>query len=156
MARILPEWPQDLPGALHALREELNRAVGSTQLPQFFGLNPSGSAWLPPVDVSETNDEVRVLVDLPGVAGEAVELTVDGALLTIQGRRPAPPAPAPEATARREHLSERPGGPFHRQLALPCEVNLDAVRAEMRDGVLEIVLPKSEALRPRAIPIRVG
>jgi len=107
--------------------------------------------FAPPVDLFETAEETLVLVDLPGVDPASVEITADGGVLTIRGTRPADGPPAP---ARR--VGERRFGPFARRVPLTREVDLDAARAEARDGVLTVRLPRPAARRPRTIPIRPG
>ncbi len=141
------DWRSDWPGPLQNLQEELNRLLAQFRVPRTVELRPD--TWAPGVDLIELPGELRLWVDLPGVPAGAIDLTVNGTLLVIQGNRIAP-----EAVQARDHLRERPMGTFFRQVVLPCEVDADAIHAEARDGVLEVFLPKAEALRPRSIPIR--
>jgi HSP20 family protein len=113
--------------------------------------DPADEPFAPPVDVYETPEATLVLVDLPGVDASRVEITAEGGVLTIKGTRPAD---GPDAPSRL--LRERPIGPFVRQVPLTREVDLDAARAEGRDGVLTIRLPRPPARQPRTIPIRTG
>ncbi len=112
---------------------------------------PADEPFAPPVDVFETPEATLVLVDLPGVDASRVEITAEGGVLTIKGTRPADGPDSPPRLHR-----ERPIGPFLRQVALTREVDLDAARAEGRDGVLTIRLPRPPARQPRTIPIRTG
>lgn len=107
--------------------------------------------FAPPVDVFETTEETLVLVDLPGVDPARVEITAEGDVLTIKGDRPIDGPPQPV-----RGLRERRTGAFARQVPLNREVDLDAARAEARDGVLTIRLPRPPARKPRTIPIRTG
>jgi HSP20 family protein len=141
------DWRSDWSSPLQALQEELNRVLAQFRVPRTVELRPGN--WAPGVDLVEFPGELRLWVDLPGVPASSIDLTVNGTLLVLQGERAAV-----EAAQGRDHLRERPTGGFFRQVVLPCEVEADAIRAEARDGVLEVVLPKAEALRPRTIPIR--
>jgi len=103
----------------------------------------------PPVDIFETDEGLSVVVDLPGVEKDAVELRVDDDVLTIK--------------ATTKHIA--PGDPvwaeyrllnFFRQFELPEEVDQDKISAEMKHGVLTIHLPKKEQAKPRQIPVNVG
>lgn len=103
----------------------------------------------PALNVWTTDEAVHVEAELPGVAESDLELSVVGDQLTLAGRRP-------DATAEgaRVHRRERPSGEFRRVLTLPFEVDADAVRAELVDGVLTVTLPAAAALRPRVIPVQ--
>ena len=149
MARLI-DWRQELAAPIQALQDELRRVI-ATARSAAPGEVEAGN-WIPSVDLVETSDVIRLWIDLPGVPASAIDLTVNGPLLTLQGRR-EPIAPGQDSG---ERLLERPVGTFHRQIPLPCEVDLDAIQAETRDGVLEVVLPKAETVRPRSIPIRPG
>jgi HSP20 family protein len=127
-------WPAWAPGPHHVASED----------------RPAG-AWIPAVDVYETADELVVLADLPGVHPSAIQLSVDGRVLTLRGEKPAPGGPS---KAESDQLRERRFGPFLRHITLPTEVNVDAVRADFRLGVLEVRLPKAEEARTRRIPIQ--
>ena len=107
------------------------------------------SQWSPCVDIFETRDRYVLLVDLPGISIEHLELRIENDRLHLRGERVA------ESAARREayHCTERPTGKFSRSFALPPSVMQSAVRAEMRNGVLEIVLPKQTESRSRPIKI---
>ncbi len=107
--------------------------------------------WSPPLDVYETPEEMIVLIDLPGIDPLAVEVSVTGRGLTIRGRRRAE-EPAP----RHERAPERPQGAFSREVELTADVEVHAVRAEARDGVVTIHLPKLATARARTIPVRGG
>lgn len=107
--------------------------------------------WIPPLDVYETPEETLILIELPGVDAAKVELSVVGNLLTARGTK-SPDAPLePSLRARGRQF-----GDFVVQVPLPNSVNFDAARAEARDGVLTIHLPKRQAEAPRTIPIRTS
>ena len=108
--------------------------------------------WAPAIDMYETEDDLVVTTELPGVKESEVHLSIVGDVLSLHGRR------MPEAQAKEEnyHRVERWSGDFERHIQLPIPVQPDKVRASYRDGVLEIRLPKVEAVKPREIKIEVG
>jgi HSP20 family protein len=151
-------WRQGLGIPLSSLQDELNRVLAHYRDLWPLGPSPSSeptelepSAWTPAVDLVETPDEIHVWVDLPGLDASNLELAVTGPLLTLKGDRRGP-----EVVQGRGHLSERSFGPFFRQVPLPSEVDVDAVHAESRDGVLLVRLPKAQGVRPRTIPVRTA
>jgi HSP20 family protein len=107
------------------------------------------AGFTPLLDVRETDEEYLILVDLPGVASEAVSIEVSDRVLSISGSR----APV---EAGEEQLSERPYGPFVRTLTLPQGVDEEKIAADYNDGVLELHVPKPVEQRPRKITIGAG
>jgi HSP20 family protein len=108
--------------------------------------------FMPPVDIEETDADFIVKADLPDVKKEAIKIHVQDGVLAIEGERRL----EKEEKGRRFHKVEREYGRFVRRFALPTEVDADKVRAEFKDGVLQVVLPKAPAAKPRAIDIKVG
>ncbi|WP_446465975.1 Hsp20/alpha crystallin family protein [Streptomyces sp. BRA346] len=108
---------------------------------------PALTAWVPAADVTEADDAYRVEVDLPGVRRADVDVEVSGQELTVSGEIGERER---EGVLRR---STRRTGRFEYRMLLPAEVNTEAVRAEMADGVLTITVPKAEAVKPRHVEI---
>lgn len=141
---------------LNALQHEINRLVEqywpawAPNLPFATAEERAQAAWVPAVDVYETHDEVVVEADIPGVSADAVQVTIEGRVLTLRGEKPG--APASESPAH--PLRERRFGPFVRHVPLPAEVDLNAVQAQAKSGVLKIRLAKVEAARVRQVPIQ--
>jgi len=107
------------------------------------------------MDVSETENELKVVVDLPGVKEEDVDVTLQDDLLTIRGERKTEVSRGGEK--ENYHYTERSFGSFQRSLQLPFAVKADQVQARFQDGVLNITLPKSEEQkRSRRIQIAKG
>lgn len=132
------------------VQSEINRTFDT-----YFGHRPVpalGRSWAPAVDVHETKDDLVVTVELPGVNEKDIHLSIVGDLLTLRGQRVS----SGEVPEESYHRIERWSGSFERQLDLPVPVQADKVRASYRDGLLEIRLPKIEAIRPREIKIEVG
>lgn len=114
-----------------------------------FGLRGQGRLWVPQADIVETDYEVEVFVNLPGIDPNGVEILLVGNMLTVKGEVPAAGSRKGETVHRRE----RPIGPFSRSIALPVPVNPEKVSAESKNGVLTIALAKEERVKPRHIQI---
>jgi HSP20 family protein len=153
MPRSSP-WPRDAATPLHFLHQELNRLFDQYIGPVRFGgearptdLDPS--SWSPPVDVYETPDAFRVMVEVPGVEPSSIELAATGNVLSVKGTKDVGDLPEAQVQVR-----ERLCGAFHRQLTLPNEVDFDRAEAAIKNGVLNIHLPKRTAAKTRTIPVR--
>lgn len=138
---------------LGQLRDEVDRLftefVGG--LSQFPAPSFVGRRGFPALNVWETPEAVHVEAELPGVDAQDLEINVVGKELTLKGKRQIE---AKEGETY--HRRERAVGAFTRLVKLGVDVNPDAVHATLRDGVLEIRLPKSEAAKPRKIAVNVG
>lgn len=108
--------------------------------------------WLPATDVHETEKEYVIKADLPEVAKEDVKVHLQEGVLTIEGERRR----EKEEKGKKFHKMEREYGRFVRRFVLPTEVEAAMVRAEFKDGVLNVHLPKSEKAVPKAIEVKVG
>ncbi|MBI2841492.1 MAG: Hsp20/alpha crystallin family protein [Acidobacteria bacterium] len=108
--------------------------------------------WSPPMDVYETNDAIVLIAELPGLARDDVEIRIDQNSLVLQGERKF----SKDVKEENYHRIERHFGAFSRTLALPPAVDTEAVKAELRNGVLEITLPKTNQLREGAIDVPIG
>jgi HSP20 family protein len=108
--------------------------------------------WAPSVDVSETDGEYQIKAEIPDVKKEDVKVTLEDGVLTIQGERKH----EKEEKGRKYHRVERSYGSFARSFTLPDLVDEENVKAEFKDGVLSLQLPKSEKAKPKAIEVKVG
>ncbi len=111
----------------------------------------AASTWTPAVDICETSETIVIKAELPGVAREAVDIQIQDSTLVLKGERRFAKNVQEENYLR----IERTYGPFHRSFTLPATVQQDKVRAAMRDGVLEVVLPKAEVAKSKRITIDV-
>jgi HSP20 family protein len=135
MTHELSRFHNEMEGAFASL-------VGGAQR---HGLAPS----YPPLNVWENDQNYYAEAELPGMPLDALEIFVaKGNQLTIQGVR------KPTDTAGAWHCQERGFGKFSRTINLPGEVDADKVEAQMEQGVLRVILPKSEKARPRRIAIK--
>lgn len=108
--------------------------------------------WAPTVDISETEGEYQIKAEIPDVKKEDVKVTVEDGILTIQGERKQ----EKEEKGKRYHRIERSYGSFVRSFSLPDVIDEEKVKAEFKDGVLSLHLPKSEKAKPKAIEVKVG
>jgi HSP20 family molecular chaperone IbpA len=104
----------------------------------------------PACDVYENDAEVLVLADLPGATPDALRINFERGELTLSARRSA--ADVQGELVRREYQD----GTFERRFAIPNGIDASKISAELKDGVLKLHLPKSEAVKPRQIPVRAG
>jgi HSP20 family protein len=104
----------------------------------------------PETDVIETEREIRVVTEMPGLRRENIELDVENNVLTIRGEKREERT---EGEQGRWHLAERRYGTFTRSFVLPRDVDSDGIQASFQDGVLTVTVPKSEKARRRRIEI---
>jgi HSP20 family protein len=139
---------QDYWNAMPKLQDEINRLFGTVRE------NDSSSAtatWIPAVDIHEYADRFELYVDLPGVDPARVELTLDGGILTLSGRREEQLAKSGEDVKARRN--ERGAGSFHRRFVLPDTADGEKVNASGKNGVLTVTIPKQVKAMPRRIQI---
>ena len=108
--------------------------------------------WQPPVDMAETESELIVNVEIPGVDPRDIDVSLSEDTLFIEGEK------RPETEEKEEdyHLAERNYGSFMRSIRLPVEVQSDKISASYKNGVLKVVLPKPEGPQKKEIKIKVG
>ena len=109
------------------------------------------AAWLPPVDIFEDPDAIRLVAEVPGVNPEDVRISVEGNLLTIQGTKEQ----MAEEKAEKVHRYERTYGAFERAFTLSASIDPNKIKATCNLGVLTITLPKAETAKPHLIKVEV-
>ena len=102
----------------------------------------------PPLNISESEDAIHLRAQIPGLGMEDIELTLTDKNLVIKGERKAPEG--------KYFRQERPAGAFQRVITLNVPVERDEVRATLKDGILDIVLPKADSVKPKKIDIAVS
>jgi HSP20 family protein len=128
-----------------------NRLRRLFDTPFDFDVFAQPMGWLPAVQVTETPAELMLTAELPGMSEKDVELFVEGNVLTLRGEKTE--ERKEEDETRKVYLWERSYGTFTRSFTLPAEVETDRIRAEFKDGVLALHLPKTEKARGRKIEI---
>jgi HSP20 family protein len=137
-------------GVVSQLQNEINRVFGNVA----DGQTSSATAqWIPAVDVAEYADRFELLVDLPGVAPNSVEITLDNGVLSLSGERQHEKAATVSQESPQQHRFERQQGRFYRRFILPDTADAENVRASGRNGVLEISIAKHPKAQPRRISV---
>ena len=156
MLSIIP-WKRNLPRAeeprfpLTAFRQDMDRLFDRF-LGEFWGDSDGYGVGYPVrMEVSETDDEIRVHAEVPGIDPEDLEIQLVGDALVLSGEKREP-----EEQHGTRTYSERSYGSFRRTLRLSSPVEPDAVKAEHRNGVVTIALTKSASVRPKRIQIKTG
>ena len=135
------------------LRGLFNRSLFDDLFDQYLSESNTDFTQLTNVsmDVAETDQSFEVKVDLPGIDPDQVEIQLDNNTLTIRGQRIE--ETEEKNDEKQFHRIERYQGSFARSVVLPNAINEDEAAAEFKDGVLKIVIPKSEEAKPRKINI---
>ena len=107
------------------------------------------TTWSPSVDIYETDTEIVVKAELPGIERKDISLNLEKNVLTLRGERRF----EKETKEENYHRIERNYGGFSRSFSIPATVDEEKIRAEYRDGVLRIALPKKEQVKPKQIQI---
>lgn len=147
MASALSRWQPGF-GMLEPFRNEMEDLMQ-----RFFGEEGGNGlaahAWAPRVDVEETDKELLVKADLPGVDPKNVEISIESGVLTIRGERKE----AKEEKKKNYHRVERFTGMFHRTIPLPAGVDAEKVTATSANGVITIAIPKRPEAQPKKITV---
>lgn len=132
-----------------SMRESMDRLFED-----FFSRRPRTQGplvWQPAVEISETDHEVVVKAELPGIDPKQVEVSVTGDALTLKGEAKS----EVEDKSRSFYRRELRYGMFQRTIALPTEVKGDETKATFRHGILEVRVPKTERLKPKTVRVDV-
>jgi HSP20 family protein len=128
---------------IFGLRREIDRLFEDT-------FARDGNSWTPAVDIKETENEIRVELELPGLKPEDVEITAENGVLTIRGEKRVE---RKEGDESRYQVIERTYGTFMRTFQLPQGVDEDQIQAEFDNGVLSLHIPKTALPQPKRIQI---
>lgn len=111
-----------------------------------------GGSWAPAVDVFEKDNDIVLRAELPGIDPKKVEIRVENNTLSLSGERNA------ETEVKKEnyHRVERSYGKFSRSFTLPNVVDVEKIRAEYKDGILQLTLPKRDEAKPKQIQVQVA
>jgi HSP20 family protein len=107
--------------------------------------------WIPPVDVVEEGDTIRLVAELPGVRAEDVRISLENNVLTVQGEKKREEARDDDKAYR----YERAYGMFERSFTLPATIDANKIVAKFDAGLLTVLLPKVEAAKPRQITVTI-
>src|SRR5262245_19004346 len=141
---------------LFSLQERMNKLFDES----YRGISRTGSeddwalggSWAPVVDIYEQGGDIVLKAELPGVDPKDTDIRVENNTLTLRGERKL------DNEIKREsyHRVERAYGTFSRSFTLPSVVDTEKIKAEYKDGVLRVILPKREEAKPKQITVSVG
>jgi HSP20 family protein len=145
-------------GPLDRVRQELDRWLETARTTSELALDAVGLTSdtrpiTPAIDVLETETDLHIFADLPGVGVDGVDLALQGQVLLIKAHRSAP-AVMTEAT--KPLVRERWALAFERSVTLPIAIDAESVRAVVRDGLLHVTLRKRPEIQARPIPVQRG
>jgi HSP20 family protein len=139
-------WQVHGPHFQHDIRNAFDRFFSAEEAGQ---PNAAARQWTPRVDITEEPTRFAIIADIPGVDPKDIEITMEKGILSIKGERKS------EATAENGKLTrtERSHGAFHRRFALPDVADADGIKANGKNGVLEISIPKRPETTARRINV---
>ncbi len=133
-------------------QREFDRLFKEAFSPMFGEGELSTRTWAPPVDIYENENDIVLKAELPGIDPKDVEVRVEDSTLYLKGERKF----EKETKEENYHRVERSYGSFARSFSLPNSINADKVKAEYKDGLLTLTLPKREEAKPKTIKIDVS
>jgi HSP20 family protein len=138
-------------GRLTNLRDEIDRLF-EAPLAELAHSSQLLSGWTPALDVFEEKDNVIVKAEVPGMKREDIEVSLHDGLLSISGERRS----QENHQEAEVYRAERFFGRFQRTVTLPTPVAADKVKAQYKDGILTVILPKTEESKPKHIDVNVS
>jgi len=131
--------------ALFAMQRALDARLAS----DWIGRGTAGTGAYPPINIFQKEDDLVVILELPGIAKKDLEIQAKENTIRISGRK------AINYDERASmHRRERVSGVFDRTVSVPIQIDPNGIKAEYRDGVLAIFIPRAEGEKPRTIPIK--
>lgn len=129
-----------------SFREDMNDLIG-----RFAGEFDNGlTVEIPSMDLAETDNQIEIKMDVPGLKPEEVNVEVQGNALVVTGQHKE----EKEEKGKTYHRIERRTGSIQRSITLPCDVNEGQIVAECKNGVLTVTIPKAEQAKTRKIPVK--
>ena len=126
----------------------LQRALDTFRASEWLAGGPSGGGSYPPMNVFRKGDDFVIITEVPGVTKADLDVQVKGNTIRLAGTKSVN---YPEQASL--HRRERLAGRFDRAMTLPVEIDPDGVRAECRDGILVVFLPRAERDKPKSIQV---
>lgn len=133
-------------------QDEMNRLFN-----EFFASSPDQGEtgallWNPLVDIAETKDDIIVKAEIPGMKKDDIKVVIQDNVLTLKGEKQE----EKQEKDKTYHRVERSYGSFERSFSLPVSVQVDQVKADYKEGVLTINLPKAEEAKPKEVSVNVS
>jgi len=148
LQRVIPRRLSDQWTDVRSLQEQINQLFDfdTPWVPGIFDRSVS-----PAVDMTENQESVEILVEIPGIELKDLDLSITGNVLTLKGEKKLDRKERDGGLVRQEIWE----GTFQRTLSLPDSVDGAQAQAELKDGILKIILPKKEEAKPKQISVRV-
>ncbi len=127
---------------------DLQRALEARLDSNWLDGSTAGTGAFPPINVFQQGDNLLAVLEVPGVDKSDLEIQAKGNAIRISGKKAIS---YPEGVS--VHRRERSAGRFDRTLTVPMQIDADAIKAEYRDGVLALLIPRAESDKPRTVPI---
>jgi HSP20 family protein len=127
---------------------QFQQALDSFRTSGWLGAGPSASGAYPPINIFRKGDDAVAIAEIPGIAKSDLEIQVLGKTVRIAGRKAVQYGEKASL-----HRRERPAGRFDRAFTVPFDIEADQVKAECRDGMLALYLPRAERDKPKTIAV---
>jgi len=137
------------PNGMLALRKEMDRLFDRIWDRDWFETGQMVEGYAPPLDMVETDADIEVMVDVPGMEAKDIHVTVRDNLLILRGEKRT----EKERKDEKSYRMERTFGAFTRHIALPVPVDAAKVNASVHNGVLKVTLPKTAAAKGMEVPV---
>jgi HSP20 family protein len=134
---------------LITLREKMNRLFEEAYSARGEERDLVSSSWAPSVDIYETENELVLTAEVPGIDDDNIEIKIEDNTLTLKGERNF----EKETEEENYHRIERAYGSFYRSFSMPPYINQDKIEAEHENGVLRITMPKKHETKPRTVKV---
>ena len=134
---------------MDSLQREINHLFDSLSSPT---QSSNGKAYLPPAEITETEDAIHLKLEIPGMDAKDIDIQVSAEAVAIGGERKS----ISRTNAKAKKRSEFRYGRFHRVIPLPVRVQNSNVNAEYQDGILNLILPKDESEKAKRIKINAS
>jgi HSP20 family molecular chaperone IbpA len=131
------------------MAQEMRTVEQQTPSTESAQRRPPRPVFMPAADIYETEDSIVVLTEMPGVSSEGVDISLERRVLTIRGR-----SAGNEHTGYQRVYNEYSDGDYERVFTLSENIDRDRIEATLKDGVLQLVLPKAEAAKARKIELK--
>jgi HSP20 family protein len=134
---------------LVTLREKMNRLFEEAYSARGEERDLVSSSWTPSVDIYETENQLVLTAEVPGIEDNNIEIKIEDNTLTLKGDRKF----EKETEEENYHRIERAYGSFYRSFSLPPHIDQDKIAAEHENGVLKITMPKKHESKPRSVKV---
>ncbi len=152
MAREMVPWrPWGPFKEMERMRNEMDRLWESFMEGKPGRRTEEISRWVPSLDLSETKDSYIVKAEIPGMEPKDIDISLQADLLTIRGEKKQ----EKEEKEENYHFIERSYGSFSRSIRLPQEIKGNKIKASYKEGILKVILPKSEEAKKKEVKVKV-